>query len=37
MSQGNPPSRRIADELLSWPGVEALPHRFGGTPFRRPA
>jgi len=34
MSQGNPPSKRIADELLSWPGVEALPHRFGGTEFR---
>ncbi len=26
-------ARRIADEVLSWPGVEAAPHRFGGTEF----
>ena len=28
------PSKRIADELLSWPGVDAVPHRFGGIEFR---
>jgi hypothetical protein len=28
------PSKRIADELLSWPGVDAGPHRFGGLEFR---
>ncbi len=26
-------SRRIADEVLSWPGVASAPHRFGGTEF----
>jgi hypothetical protein len=34
MSQRSESSKRIADELLSWPGVEALAHRFGGTEFR---
>ncbi len=24
----------IAQEVLSWPGVEARPHRFGGVEFR---
>ncbi|WP_276356135.1 luciferase family protein [Cohnella caldifontis] len=23
----------LKDELLSWPGVTALPHRFGGVEF----
>jgi hypothetical protein len=25
---------QITKEALSWPGVEAHPHRFGGTEFR---
>lgn len=25
---------RIRIEVSSWPGVEALPHRFGGTEYR---
>jgi len=25
---------RIAEAVESWPGVEAAPHRFGGTEFR---
>jgi hypothetical protein len=28
------PAQRIADEVLTWPGVRAAPHRFGGTEFR---
>lgn len=24
----------LADEIASWPGVTALPHRFGGTEFQ---
>jgi hypothetical protein len=24
----------IRQEVASWPGVEALPHRFGGTEYR---
>jgi hypothetical protein len=24
----------IRDAVTSWPGVEALPHRFGGTEYR---
>jgi len=24
----------IRDEVTSWPGVEALPHRFGGIEYR---
>lgn len=24
----------IRETLLSWPGVEAVPHRFGGTEYR---
>jgi len=27
-------TRRIADEVLSWEGVTAQPHRFGGIEFR---
>jgi hypothetical protein len=26
--------RIIRDEVASWPGVEALPHRFGGIEYR---
>jgi hypothetical protein len=25
---------RIAEEVLSWPGVTSAPHRFGGVEFR---
>lgn len=25
---------QIQDEVLTWPGVEARPHRFGGTEYR---
>lgn len=25
---------RIQEAVLSWPGVEAIPHRFGGTEYR---
>ena len=25
---------RIRDAVMSWPGVEAVPHRFGGTEYR---
>jgi len=28
-----PRARRIADEVLSWPGVTSAPHRFGGVEF----
>src|SRR5260370_11864919 len=24
----------IRESVLSWPGVEAVPHRFGGTEYR---
>jgi hypothetical protein len=34
MQADGSPSKRIADELLSWPGVDAGPHRFGGSEFR---
>jgi hypothetical protein len=27
-------AKMIEREILSWPGVEALPHRFGGVEFR---
>ena len=27
-------SKQIVDTLLTWDGVEAHPHRFGGTEFR---
>jgi hypothetical protein len=27
-------SRRIAEEVLGWPGVSSAPHRFGGVEFR---
>ena len=27
-------AQRIHTELLSWPHVEAHPHRFGGTEYR---
>jgi hypothetical protein len=27
-------SKQIVDTLLTWEGVEAHPHRFGGTEFR---
>ena len=27
-------AQRIQSELLSWPHVEAHPHRFGGTEYR---
>ncbi len=27
-------AQRIQTELLSWPHVEAYPHRFGGTEYR---
>ena len=27
-------AERIGQELKSWPGVEARPHRFGGVEFR---
>lgn len=30
----HPLAREIASELLSWPGVTAHPHRFGGIEFR---
>jgi hypothetical protein len=26
--------QQIRDALLAWPGVEAHPHRFGGTEYR---
>jgi Family of unknown function (DUF5519) len=25
---------RIREAVMSWPGVEAIPHRFGGTEYR---
>jgi hypothetical protein len=28
------PSATITAAALTWPGVEAVPHRFGGTEFR---
>jgi len=28
------PGERIRDAVMSWPGVEAIPHRFGGTEYR---
>jgi Family of unknown function (DUF5519) len=28
------PSERVAAEVLAWPGVEAVPHRYGGVEFR---
>ena len=30
----NSASERIKQALLSWTGVQAYPHRFGGTEFR---
>lgn len=27
-------SKQITDTLLTWDGIEAHPHRFGGTEFR---
>ena len=27
-------SKQIVDTLLTWEGIEALPHHFGGTEFR---
>jgi hypothetical protein len=27
-------SEAITSAVLTWPGVEAVPHRFGGTEFR---
>ena len=27
-------SKQIVDTLLTWDGIEAHPHRFGGTEFR---
>ena len=24
----------IREAVMSWPGVEAMPHRFGGTEYR---
>ena len=27
-------SKQIVDALLTWDGIEANPHRFGGTEFR---
>src|SRR5437588_9955729 len=27
-------SQRITETLMSWPGVECAPHRFGGVEFR---
>lgn len=27
-------SKQIVDTLLTWEGIEARPHRFGGTEFR---
>ncbi len=27
-------AQRIVDEVVSWPGVEAHPHRFGGVELR---
>ena len=27
-------SKQIVDTLLTWEGIEAHPHRFGGTEFR---
>jgi len=27
-------SKQIVDTLLAWEGIEAHPHRFGGTEFR---
>jgi hypothetical protein len=36
MSASSAASRaeRIADEVLTWPGVAVAPHRFGGIEFR---
>jgi hypothetical protein len=28
-----PRAQRIADEVLTWPGVAVAPHRFGGVEF----
>jgi len=28
------PGERIAAALLAWPGVERVPHRFGGVEYR---
>jgi len=28
------PGEAIREAVTSWPGVEALPHRFGGTEYR---
>jgi Family of unknown function (DUF5519) len=33
-SPGERAGERIVREASSWPGVEARPHRFGGTEFR---
>ena len=33
-SRGERAGERIVREASSWPGVEARPHRFGGTEFR---
>ena len=29
-----PPGERLRAEILSWPGVTAAPHRYGGIEFR---
>ena len=34
MQEHRSPSKRIADELSSWPGVDAGAHRFSGLEFR---
>jgi hypothetical protein len=34
MQEHRSPSKRIADELSSWPGVDAGTHRFNGLEFR---
>jgi hypothetical protein len=34
MSESVSAGERIAKAVLSWPGVERAPHRFGGVEFR---
>jgi hypothetical protein len=34
MSESVSAGERIAEAVLSWPGVERAPHRFGGVEFR---
>lgn len=34
MSATKGAAETIRDAVLAWPGVEAVPHRFGGTEYR---